>query len=98
MNKHQFELTDEMDEQTPPEFQWFSFAQDVGRVCKKLGIPKAELARRMEISPTQLNKLITGKNGKIVKVRPVPKYYFLALRAIEFEKAINKARAKEENN
>lgn len=94
--KHQFELTDELDEQTPPEFQWFSFAQDVGRVCQKLGISKAEIARRMEISPTQLHKLITGKDGKREKIRPVQKYYFLALKAIEFEQVIDEDKVKEE--
>lgn len=93
---HQFELTDELDEQTPPEFQSFSFEQDVARVCQKLGISKAEIARRMEISPTQLHKLITGKDGKREKIRPVQKYYFLALKAIEFEQAIYKARVKKE--
>ena len=94
--KYQFELTDEMDEQTPSEFRWLDFQQEVERVCKKLDISKAELARRMEIKPSQLNKLITGKDGANKRVRDVPKYYFLALQAIKFEKAIHEARIKEE--
>ena len=94
--KHQFELTDEINNQTPPEFRWLDFSQEVARVCTKLDISKAEIARRMEISPTQLNKLMTGKDGANRRVRDVSKYYFLALRAIEFEKMIYAARAKEE--
>lgn len=94
--KYEFELTDEIDEQTPPGDRWFDFQQDVERVTKKLKISKAEIARRLGISPSQLNKLITGKDGAKKKIRDVQNYYFLALKAIEYEQAIRQARILEE--
>lgn len=96
--KHQFELTDELDEQTPPDLRWLDFKQEVERVAKKLKITKTEIARRFEVSRQQLNRLMSEKDGKRVKILPLKNVYFLALRAIEFEKEIRQARVIEERD